>query len=220
MRLKQLLGVGLAVPLLTALATADSQLTEISVQGEGNAATITIHGNGALTHNEYRPVDNLLLVDFPGVDVGTLDSNTHTVNVPGVTSYQVHSYRAANGTQIARVELTLASHMNVRLSSQSNAVQVAVSTEPETVPTVAKPSPTLSQPRAISSAALPTSSQLLRVRGISVVRGNDGTNVEIRATGTLTPKTLMLKSPERLVIDLPNAVPESRPITSLYMRQT
>ena len=211
MRLKQLFGVGLAVPLLTALAAADSQLTDISVQGKGNAATITIHANGALTHNEYRPVDNLLLVDFPGVDVGTLDSNAHMVNVPGVTSYQVHSYKAANGAQIARVELTLANHANVRFSSQSNAVQVAVTTESEAVTTAAKPSPAFTQTRAISPAALPASSQLVRVRGISVARGLDGTNVEIRATGTLTPKTLTLRSPERLVIDLPNAVPESRP---------
>src|SRR5205085_3528788 len=52
---------------------------------------------------------------------------------------------------------------------------------------------------------------LVHVRGISVVRGHDGTNVEIRASGTLTPKILTLKSPDRLVIDLPNALPESRP---------
>ena len=215
MRLKQLLGVGLAVPLLTALATADSQLTDISVQGKGNAATITIHANGALTHNEYRPVDNLLLVDFPGVDVGTLDSNTHAVNVPGVTSYQVHSYKAANGSQIARVELTLASHANVRLSSESNAVLVAVTTDSQALPTIAKTSPSavpaFTHSPAITPSSLPASAQVVHVRGVSVVRGHEGTNVEIRATGTITPKTLTLKSPDRLVIDLPNALPESRP---------
>src|SRR5438105_13051186 len=132
MRLKQLLGVGLAVPLLTALATADSQLTGISVQSKGNAATVTIRANGFLTHNEYRPVDNLLLVDFPGVEVGTLDANTHAVSAPGITSYQVHSYKAANGSQIARVELTLAPHASVRLSTENNAVLVAVSAASET----------------------------------------------------------------------------------------
>lgn len=43
-----------------------------------------------------------------------------------------------------------------------------------------------------------------------MVRGHDGTDVEIRASGPLSPKVLTLKSPDRLVIDLPNAVPEAR----------
>ena len=213
MRLKQLLGVGLAVPLLTALATADSQLTSISVQSKGNAASVTIRANGVLTHNEYRPVDNLLLVDFPGVEVGALDANTHAVSAPGITSYQVHSYKAANGTQIARVELTLAPHANVRLSSENNAVLVAVSAESEAAP-IAKASEPETQ--AVKRSPVVASERrgdahLVYVRGISVVRGHDGTNLEIRATGTLTPKILTLKSPDRLVIDLPNALPESRP---------
>jgi type IV pilus assembly protein PilQ len=213
MRLKQLLGVGLAVPLLTALATADSQLTGISVQSKGNAATVTIRANGALTHNEYRPVDNLLLLDFPGVEVGTLDSNTHAVSAPGVTSYQVHSYKAANGSQIARVELTLASHANVRLSSETNAVLVAVSTESQpSIANVSEPAtPASAHTAVVTPPTLRAGTQLVHVRGISVVRGHDGTNVEIRATGPLTPKVLTLKSPDRLVIDLPNALPESRP---------
>jgi type IV pilus assembly protein PilQ len=215
MRLKQLLSVGLAVPLLTALASADSRLTDISVQGKGNAATVVIRGNGALTHNEYRPVESLLLVDFPGVDVGTLDSNTHTVSVPGVSSYQVHSYKAANGSQIARVELTLAPHANVRLSSENDTVLVAVSMEPQALASANQPSETA--PAAVTHVPKATqtdihaAAQVARVRGLSVVRGHDGTNVEIRTTGTLTPKILTLKSPDRLVIDLPNAVPESRP---------
>src|SRR3954470_19957309 len=120
MRLKQLLGVGLAVGFLTALAAADSQLTEISVQAKANAATVTIRANGALTHNEYRPVDNLLLVDFPGTTVGSLGSGAHQVNAPGITAYQVHSYKAANGTEIARVELSLTRNAGVRLATAKN----------------------------------------------------------------------------------------------------
>jgi len=215
MRLKQLLGVGLAVALLTAFATADSQLTDISVRGKGNAATVTIRANGVLTHNEYRPVDNLLLVDFPGVGVGTLDSNTHSVSAPGVTSYQVHSYRAANGSQIARVELTLTPHANVRLSSENEVVLVAVSTDSQPIPSVSKTSepaaPDFTHPAVATPNAPHSGMQLAHVLGISVVRGHDGTNIEIRATGTLTPKVLTLKSPDRLVIDLPNALPETRP---------
>src|SRR5207237_203498 len=166
-----------------------------------------------LTHNEYRPVDNLLLLDFPGVEVGTLDANTHAVSAPGITSYQVHSYKAANGGQIARVELTLAPHASVRLSSENNAVLVAVSAASETA-SIAQASEQQTQAvkrsPMVASEARHGDAHLVHVRGISVVRGHDGTNVEIRASGTLTPKILTLKSPDRLVIDLPNALPESR----------
>jgi len=220
MRLKQLLGVGLAVGFLTAIAAADSQLTEISVQAKANAATVTIRANGALAHNEYRPVDNLLLVDFPGATVGTLDSSAHPLSVPGVSSYQVHSYKAANGTDIARVELTLAPHAGVRLATENNALLVTISAEPDTAlaANATKPSPAASAPTPIREPVATTLAVeknlqpgLVRVRGISVVRGHDGTNVEIRTTGLVTPKVLTLKSPDRLVIDLVNAVPETRP---------
>lgn len=219
MRLKQLLSVGLAVFLFTALAAADSQLTGISVQANGNAATIVVRANGALAHNDYRPVDNLLLVDFPGATVGALDSKAHEVSVPGVTSYQIHSYKSANGADIARLELTLAPHANVRFTAEKNAVMVTVSggaitasTETTAPAPVQKtiaftPVPVVAKTHAISISAAP----LVHVRGVTVVRGHDGTNVEIRASGLLTPKVLTLKSPDRLVIDLANAVPESRP---------
>src|SRR5690349_15499421 len=130
MRLKQLLCGGLALPLLiTTLALADSQLTNISVQNEGNAALVTIRANGAFTHNEYRPADNLLLVDFPGAKIGVLDSNPHPVSVPGISSYQVHSYKAANGSDVARLEFALASHANVSFSEQTDALLLRVSLE-------------------------------------------------------------------------------------------
>ena len=133
MRLKQLLGVGLALPFLTPLALADSQLTDISVQSQANSAVVTIRANGSITHNEYRPADNLLLVDFPGAKVGALDSNAHAVSVPGITSYQVHSYKAANGNDITRVEFTLSPHTNVKFAEQANALIVNVTTDANTV---------------------------------------------------------------------------------------
>lgn len=219
MRLKQLLGVGLAVLLSTAVAAADSQLTDVSVQTKGNAATVAIHANGAFTHNEYRPADNLLLVDFPGASIGMLDPSAHAVSVPGITSYQLHSYKAANGTDTARLELTLAPHAKVRFAAEKNELLVTVSTdEISAQPTAAVPGTTASTDSASTAtlykstaSAHSASPQLIRVRGITVVRGHDGTNVEIRSTGFLTPKVLTLKSPDRLVIDLANTVPESSP---------
>jgi type IV pilus secretin PilQ/predicted competence protein len=222
MRLKQVLGVGLALLFLSALAVADSQLTSISVQNMGDAATVTIRANGRLIHNEYRPADNLLLVDFPGTGIGALDSSDHSVSAPGITSYQVHSYKAANGTDIARVEFTLAHRASIRFAPESNALVLTVALD------AAAPSTSMESPKASvkGAASAPTatpsfvakqmtipagmSAQPVQVRGLSVVRGREGTNVEIRSTGPLTPKVLTLKSPDRLVIDFANAVPESR----------
>lgn len=227
MRLKQLLGIGLTVLLLSALAAADSQLTEIGVQGKANTSTVTIRANGSLVHNEYRPADNLLLVDFPGVSVGKLDAATHNVSVPGVASYQVHSYKSANGSDIARVELTLAPHTSVHLTDGKNTVEVTVSGDAAVAsnvskvaaPVAAAPIATVAKENASVVAELKPASQPvvsstarpLMVRGVSVVRGREGMNVEIRANGSLTPRILKLKNPDRLVIDLINAIPESRP---------
>ena len=224
MRLKQLLSVGLAVPFFAAFACADSQLTSVSVQASGNATTVTIRANGTVTHNEYRPVDNLLLVDFPAATIGTLDTKAHSVSVPGMTSYQVLSYKAANGSDIARVELTLDPHAVLRFSTDKNALTIAVSTStnsafsaaPASAPSV-QPDSVVAQPGTSAAQPPPTvpansdHAQLVQVRGITVVRGHDGTDVEIHSSGLLSPKILTLKSPDRLVIDLPNAVPESRP---------
>jgi len=218
MRLKLLLGVGLAALLSTAVAAADSQLMDVSVETRGAAATVVVHANGALAHNEYRPADNLLLVDFPGAGIGTLDSSTHAISAPGITSYQVHSYKAANGTDTARLELTLVPHATVRFASEKNEVLVIVSTEdatthlPAAVPAKignTEIASTVSYKSIVGSAV--TNSQVIRLRGITVVRGHDGTNVEIRSSGLLTPKVLTLKSPDRLVIDLANTLPESTP---------
>ena len=220
MRLKQLLGVGLAVCVLTALAAADSQLTDVSVQSAGNAATITVRASGAITHNEYRPVDNLLLVDFPGARLGTLDSTVHQLAVPGVSSYQIHSYKSANGGDVARLEITLTPHADVRFSNATNTFVVTVSSEAGPSASPVKPSPIAD--RALPAAPVASSivpiqatstakNQVVHVRGISVVRGHDGTDVEIRGDGVMTPKVLRLKSPDRLVLDLTNAVAESHP---------
>ncbi len=230
MRLKQLLCGGLAFPLFTTLALADSQLTNISVQNDGGAAVVTIRANGTFTHNEYRPADNLLLVDFPGATVGSLDSNPHPVTIPGISSYQVHAYKAANGSDVARVEFALAARTNVRFSEQTNALVVRVSSDLEKN-TASQNTATFSSDKAsateksqaVSSVSLASmaiakrqsipegaEAQPVRVRGISVVRGHNGTDVEIRANGPLNPKILTLKSPDRLVIDLQNALPEER----------
>ncbi|PYX86904.1 MAG: hypothetical protein DMG68_13635, partial [Acidobacteria bacterium] len=44
------------------------------------------------------------------------------------------------------------------------------------------------------------------LKAVDVVRGNDGVSIEITAVGAVAPKVSTLKSPSRVVLDLPNTV--------------
>src|SRR5208283_1957748 len=59
----------------------------------------------------------------------------------------------------------------------------------------------------VVAAAAQTPSQLDRV---NVVRGTDDIRVEMRASGTVTPKLSTLDSPARVVVDLPETVMATR----------
>src|SRR4051812_48090771 len=59
-------------------------------------------------------------------------------------------------------------------------------------PSVAKPAKTIS------------------IKNVAVVRGKSGMQVEILATGPVTPQTMKLASPDRVVLDLPNTIPATK----------
>src|SRR5574340_1339292 len=119
MRLKQVLGVLALWLILSTVAVAASQLTNVSVAGRANATTLVLHTSGAFTHTEYRPADNLLLVDLAGVSAGAMEGKTQAVSLPGVVSYRVLGFKGAGGVDMARVELTLAPDAGVHVSERS-----------------------------------------------------------------------------------------------------
>src|SRR5262245_53360406 len=87
MRLKQLLGTILLATVASAMATASvSQLSGVLVKSQDNAGVVTILASGAFTHTEYRPTDNLMLVDLAGVSIANPDPAVHAVFAPGVRS--------------------------------------------------------------------------------------------------------------------------------------
>src|SRR5262249_19543981 len=98
MRLKQLLGI---ILLATAATASASQLSGIVVKHQDSAGVVTIMASGAFTHTEYRPTDNLMLVDLAGVSIAQPDPVVHEVAVPGVRSYRVVAYRSASGAETA-----------------------------------------------------------------------------------------------------------------------
>ena len=127
MRLKLVLGVSsMLLALAGAAAAADSQLTKVSVASEGTSTTLTLHTTGAFTHNEYRPADNMMLVDLTGVSAGKLQERMRSLDNGSVKSYRVLSYTGKNGAEITRMELSLAKGSSVQVDKQNSDLTLKV----------------------------------------------------------------------------------------------
>ena len=58
-----------------------------------------------------------------------------------------------------------------------------------------------------AGALLAQSSPQISIRHVKVMGGKDAVEVEVEASARVTPQTRVLTSPDRLVIDFPNAIP-------------
>ncbi|MGZ4834369.1 MAG: AMIN domain-containing protein, partial [Terriglobales bacterium] len=212
MRLKQLLGVLFLLLLVSTMAAAAGpQLTSVNVTGQAQTSTLVLHASGAFTHTEYRPVDNMLLVDLTGVQAGSLKDTSKAVDLPGVVSYRVLGYTGNRGGEVTRLEITLTAGAVVNVSEIAGGLQVRVSTgdappQANPVPAAMKTAEPAKPAPAVVGSAGP-----VMVRNIAVTRGQGGIQVEISASAPLTPKTLKLTDPDRVVVDLPNAIPAGHP---------
>lgn len=197
MRAKQALKILLPLLALSALAmAAEPQLAEVTAVAQSGGSLVTIRATGAFTHTEYRPAENLLLVDLAGVTAGKLEGTAHALRVPGVSGYRVVGYKGSNGAAVSRVELTLVPNAGVSLSEGTNALMVKVTGSAwSSAPAATSPKPAAPKPAA-------TAGKPVLIQDVSVVRGQDGMNVEIRASGPMQPKTMKLTNPDRVVLDI------------------
>src|SRR5215831_18286784 len=171
MRLKQLLGTILLATAATAAAAASvSQLSGVLVKDQDNAGVVTILASGAFTHTEYRPTDNLMLVDLAGVSIAQPDPVVHAVMAPGVRSYRVVGYRSASGAETTRVELTLAPGAKVNVSDVAGGVELRIRGAAAAAPSkeiIAKTADILSK-----------SSAHTQIRDISISHNQQGLDVQ------------------------------------------
>src|SRR5919198_5242002 len=176
MRGKQLLGILLmALVLPTMAAAAGPQLTAVTINTQDNSTILSIRASAAFTHTEYRPSENLLLVDLPGVSAGELEGQAQTVQGPGVSAYRVESFQGSGGTDVVRVEVTLNGAPFVTFNQDKDALEVRVTAAEASGPAgstaVAVPAGTegpafAAQPastgRAVDPVAAPLASQAVQ----------------------------------------------------------
>ncbi|ABF40475.1 type II and III secretion system protein [Candidatus Koribacter versatilis Ellin345] len=214
MRLKQLLGVSVTLLALAgAAAAAGSQLTNVNVASEGTSTVVTLHTTGAFTHNEYRPADNLMLVDLTGVSAGQLQERMRNLDAASVKSYRVLTYTGTSGTEVTRVELALVPGAAVEVDKKDADLTLKISggevaaAAPVRAPAAAPVAPA---PVATATAAPAANTTPVMIRQVNVTRGANGMEVAISPRTAAAPITQTLSGPDRLVIDLPNAIPAVR----------
>jgi type IV pilus assembly protein PilQ len=224
MRLKQLLGVfALLAILCTVTVAASSQLTNVSTAAKGNSTIVTVHANGSFTHNEYRPADNLLLVDMTGISPGKLQDKEQDLNLPGVKSYRVLSYKGASGTEVTRLEVALADANEVQVTETKGGLLLRVSGKGEAPVAAAAPaSAPVAQAPKVERVAMTTPAPkpsaktasanvpegMGSIRNIAVSHGASGLEVQIH--GATSAKAMKLSNPDRIVLDFENSVPAVR----------
>ncbi|HEV2021410.1 MAG TPA: type IV pilus secretin PilQ [Terriglobales bacterium] len=197
MRAKQLLKILLPLVALTVMAVAaEPQLAEVTAVAQDGASLVTIRATGAFTHTEYRPAENLLLVDLAGVTAGKLEGTERKLQVPGVSGYRVVGYKGSSGAAVVRVELTLAPNAGISLSEETNALLVQVTGAG------AAPAKAAAASSSAKDAPKPVAGKSVLIQDVSVVRGQDGMNVEIRGSGPMQSKVMKLTNPDRLVVDV------------------
>ncbi|HLW52905.1 MAG TPA: type IV pilus secretin PilQ [Candidatus Angelobacter sp.] len=203
MRQKQLLGLILLFALASATATASvSQLSGVVVTSRQNEGLVTILASGAFTHTEYRPTDNLMLIDLAGVLLAHPDPALHSVYAPGVRSYKVVAYRAADGVAITRIELNLIARAKSEVNDIEGGIEVRLTGAPAVLPS--------KDAIAAAAAARSKASPMSRIEKVSVSRHEQNLEVQIAGNGPLTAKTMKLTGPDRLVVDIPNSVLDGR----------
>ena len=201
MRLKQLLGIVLLASATAMAAATVSQLGGVLVKNQDSAAVITILANGTFTHTEYRPTDNLMLVDLAGVSIAHQDAKVHEVVAPGVRSYRITGYRSATGAEVVRMELTLAQDAKVNVAEVEGGLELRVSGSAAIAP--ARSDLATDSPIQRTVAAT-------RIREISVAQGGDALSIEISGSSPMTARTMKLTHPDRVVVDIPNSVLQGR----------
>jgi type IV pilus assembly protein PilQ len=209
MRLKRLLGVStMLFALVGAAAAAGSQLTNVSVASDATSTTLTLHTTGAFTHNEYRPAQNLMLVDLTGVSAGKLQERARSLESTGVKSYRVLTYTGTSGTEVTRLELALAQGAAVQVEKKDSDLALKVTAGEVAAVTPVTPA-TTEAPTVAQAAPAPATTAVgpVMIRHIAVTRGANGMELSISPKPATPATAIALSGPDRLVIDLPNAIP-------------
>jgi type IV pilus secretin PilQ/predicted competence protein len=227
----KLAGVCLIAAALALAAGADAQqgapttITNIRQESGDRSTRLVVECTGPLAYTYYSPDPLTLVVDIPDVDASAVPARVN-VGTREVESIRVTNLARADGRNLARVEVRLASLVPYQIFSKDRALNLvferptsvaaeppaAVSAPPATAPRDPQPPSAVaavaSAPVATAPAFKPATdaSGPKATRIVAVTRDEVGGQLAftVKADGRLDYRDFMLAGPDRLVVDFPD----------------
>jgi type IV pilus assembly protein PilQ len=193
-------------------------ITDIRQESGDRSTRLVVECTGPLAYTYYSPDPLTLVVDIPEVDASRVPARVN-VGTREVESVRVTSLARADGRNLARVEVRLASLVPYQIYSKDRALNLvferpgsvaqAEPVAPAPQPAAAPATATTEQPAATPDpeppAAAPAAAAASRKasRIVSVTRDELGGVLAftVKADGRLEYRDFMLPSPDRLVVD-------------------
>jgi len=238
------LALATAVPAQQPTGTA---ITDIRQESSDRSTRLVVECTGPLAYTYYSPDPLTLVVDIPEVDASQVPARVN-VGTREVESVRVTSLARADGRNLARVEVRLASLVPYQIFSKdkslnliferpaslagAEAVPAAARTiAPAPAPAPPAPAPVATEmasaapapppPSAAASEPRPVLSGPKATRIIAVSRDELGAMLAftVKADGRLKYRDFLLQNPERLVIDFADVTARA-PMRSLEVGET
>jgi type IV pilus assembly protein PilQ len=183
---------------LTAAPKESIRLVGISTQAAGRTAAVLIEATEPVAYAVSRPDPLTVFVDLRDVTAGEA-SHTGAARGP-VSGVTVEKAVGADGGQVARVRVALASPSAYRVRSARNVIRLELEPEAKNAFTAAvTPAPAAPTPAGETAAA----TQIEKIRASHT---RTSTTITVAGNGRLNPASLSEsdEQPRRLVLDFPN----------------
>lgn len=213
----KLAGVGLFAAVL-ALATwvpaqeaTPTTITDIRQESTDRSTRLIVECTGPLAYTYYSPDPLTLVVDIPEVDASQIPARIN-VGTREVESLRVTSLARADGRNLARVEVRLASLVPYQIFSKDKALNL-VFERPASLVAAAAPAPATAAPASepgvaaapalepAVAAAPATGRKASRIVAVSRDEIGGLLAFTVKADGRLSYRDFMLPNPDRLVVD-------------------
>jgi type IV pilus assembly protein PilQ len=204
---------------------APTAITDIRQESTDRSTRLIVECTGPLAYTYYSPDPLTLVVDIPEVDASQVPARIN-VGTREVESIRVTSLARADGRNLARVEVRLASLVPYQIFSKDKALNLVferpaslasepapatrtaaapegtpVAAAPELKPAAAAPEPAPVAPAATPAVAAEPEAPATRIVAVTRDDAPDLLAFTVKADGRLQYRDFTLPNPDRVVVD-------------------